>query len=217
MDAPRAFGAVPLSTTRHGAPILTPITMCGRRQDMQDADLLVQLAGIAGVFVGFGALIAVRSGGATEDYDVASVGMVVWLGITVVFVALIPVALGRFEIPAHTLWLVCSLVAIALFWIGNEVVQRVSRELRALKTIYKRRTRVWIELIGMAFWAPATLALVAIVLGLLPDQEPALYLASVMLLLFMDAWLLLLLVFSVGRPQAASEPTVLPAPGGAST
>jgi hypothetical protein len=60
--------------------------------------------------------------------------------------------------------------------------------------------RVWVELVSMAFWAPMTVALVAIVLGLLPDQEPALYLASVVCLLFMDAWLLLMLVFSVGRP-----------------
>ena len=33
---------------------------------MQDADLFMGLTGIAGVFVGFGALIAVRSGGPTE-------------------------------------------------------------------------------------------------------------------------------------------------------
>jgi len=183
---------------------------------MQDTDLLLSLAEIAGVFVGFGALIAIRGGGATEDYDVASVGMVVWGGITVVFVALIPVALGRFDIPAHTLWPACSLVALALFWIGNEVVGRISRELRALKTLYTRRTRVWVELAGAVFWAPMTVALIAVVLGLFPDQEPALYLASVVLLLFMDAWMLLLLVFSVGRPRAASDPAALPATGGPS-
>jgi hypothetical protein len=183
---------------------------------MQDADLFLSLAGIAGVFVGFGALIAIRSGGATEEYDVASVGMVVWGGITVVFIALVPVAMSRFDIPAHALWLACSLIALALFWIRNEVVQRISREVPALKTIYPRRTRWWMELVGMAFWAPMTVALVAIALGLFPDQEPTLYFASVVLLLLMDAWLLLLVVFSVGRPQAASDPAVLAAPGGSS-
>ncbi|MHB8892802.1 MAG: hypothetical protein ACYC65_12240 [Candidatus Limnocylindrales bacterium] len=183
---------------------------------MQDAELFLSLAEIAGVFVGFGALIAIRGGGVTEDYDVASVGMVVWGGITVVFVALVPVALSRFDIPGHALWLACSLIVLALFWIGNEVVQRVSRELRALKTVYTHRTRVWVELAGTAFWAPMTAALVAIVLGLFPDQEPALYLASVVLLLFMDAWLLLLLVFSVGRPQAVSDQAPLPVTGGSS-
>jgi hypothetical protein len=183
---------------------------------MQDADLYLSLAGIAGVFVGFGALIAIRGGGPTEDYDVASVGMVVWGGITVIFVALVPVTLSRFDLSGHALWLACSLIALVLFWIGNEVVGRVSRELRALKTMYPRRTRWWMELVGMAFWAPMTVALVAIILGLLPDQEPALYFASVVLLLLMDAWLLLLLVFSVGRPETASNPAVPPPPGGAS-
>ncbi len=138
---------------------------------MPDADLLVQPAGIAGVFVGFRALIAIRGGNAAEDYDVASVGMVVWLGTTVVFVALIPVALGRFGIPGHTLWLVCSLVAIALFWIGNEVVQHVSRELRELKTIYKRRTRVWIELIGMASGRPRPSCLSPSCSGCFPTRD----------------------------------------------
>jgi hypothetical protein len=33
---------------------------------MQDADLFLSLAGIAGVFVGFGALISVRSGDPSE-------------------------------------------------------------------------------------------------------------------------------------------------------
>ena len=33
---------------------------------MQDTELFLSLAEIAGVFVGFGALIAVRSGGPTE-------------------------------------------------------------------------------------------------------------------------------------------------------
>ncbi len=39
---------------------------------MQDADLFLELAAIAGVFVGFGALIAVRGGGASDTFEVAS-------------------------------------------------------------------------------------------------------------------------------------------------
>ena len=37
---------------------------------MPDVDLLLSLAEIAGVFVGFGALIAVRSAGPREAYEV---------------------------------------------------------------------------------------------------------------------------------------------------
>ena len=183
---------------------------------MQDTGLFMELAGIAGVFVGFGALIAIRGGSATEDFDVASVGAVVRNGIAVILASLVPVALSRFDIPGHALWLACSLFTLALFWIGSEIVGRVSRELRALKAVYKRRTRVWVELVTAVLWAPMTVALAAIVLGSFPDQEPALYFASVVLLLFMDAWLLLLLVFSVRRPLPASGQATLPATGGSS-
>ena len=44
---------------------------------MQDADLFLELAGIAGVFVGFAALIAVRSGGPSEPLEVAPMRMMV--------------------------------------------------------------------------------------------------------------------------------------------
>jgi hypothetical protein len=37
---------------------------------MQGTDVLLSLAEIAGVFVGFGALIAVRSGGTSEAFEV---------------------------------------------------------------------------------------------------------------------------------------------------
>ena len=40
---------------------------------MQEAGLFVTLAEIAGVFVGFGALIAVRSGGASDAREVAGI------------------------------------------------------------------------------------------------------------------------------------------------
>ncbi len=40
---------------------------------MQDADLFLSLAGIAGVFVGFGALMSVRSGGPRVADEVSSI------------------------------------------------------------------------------------------------------------------------------------------------
>ena len=55
---------------------------------MQDADLFLELAGIAGVFVGFAALISVRSGGASGAHEVAYIGWVVSTAIWVVIAAL---------------------------------------------------------------------------------------------------------------------------------
>jgi drug/metabolite transporter (DMT)-like permease len=112
---------------------------------MPETELLIPLAEIAGVFVGFGALIAVRAGGAGD---------------------------------AHEITFIRSVVTIAL----------------------------WVIIA----------ALVLVVLGLFPDQEPALYLTAVGLGLLLGALTLLFLVFQQGRPQPASEPAPLPATGGSS-
>ena len=60
-------------------------------------------------------------------------------------------------------------------------------------------------------------ALSLVALGLIPDQEPALYLTAVELGLLETAVTLLFLVFSQRRPQAASDPAAMPATGGSST
>ncbi len=47
---------------------------------MQDIELFLSLAEIAGVFVGFGALIAVRSGGTSDAVDITSIRWAVTSG-----------------------------------------------------------------------------------------------------------------------------------------
>jgi hypothetical protein len=56
------------------------------------------------------------------------VGMVAWFGIQVVVAAITPVVVRRFGVDGHALWLACSLVVLALWWIGDEVVSRISPE-----------------------------------------------------------------------------------------
>ena len=48
---------------------------------MPNAELLIHLAEIAGVFVGFGALISIRSDTTTDEYEVTMIRMIVWTGI----------------------------------------------------------------------------------------------------------------------------------------
>ena len=79
---------------------------------MQDADLFMELAGIAGVFVGFGALIAVRSGGASEPFEVAYMRGVVSMGMLTVVAALAPVTLGRYDLTEHQVWALSSAVVL---------------------------------------------------------------------------------------------------------
>ena len=171
---------------------------------MQDTELFLSLAEIAGVFVGFGALIAIRSAGPANVIEVASIGWVVLLATVVVASALAPVVVGRFGVAGHGLWLACSVVALVLVWGGFAVTERLSAEQRVfMDARAPLRGRAWTELAGAVTWLPATVALVLVVLGVLPEQEPALYFAAVVLFLMMDALLLLLVVFRVGLPTVA--------------
>jgi hypothetical protein len=88
-----------------------------------------------------------------------------------------------------------------------------SRELGAAWSL-TRTVAVGASFMGLMM--PTIAALVLVVLGLFPDQEPALYLTAVGLGLLLGALTLLFLVFQQGRPQPASEPAPLPATGGSS-
>ena len=132
---------------------------------MQDVELFLALAEIAGIFVGFGALIALRSGATADPAEVMFVGMVVWMGVQAVAGALAPVAISRFGVTGHALWLTCSVIVLALFWIGDELVKRLSPERRAILAAMPRKARARQELIGVPFWLPMNLALVLVVLG----------------------------------------------------
>ena len=171
---------------------------------MQDTELFLSLAEIAGVFVGFGALIAIRSAGPANVVEVAVISWVVMLATVVVAAALAPVVVGRFGAAGHGLWLVCSVFALVLFWGGFAVSERLGAEQRAFaEARAPLKARAWVELVGVAVWLPATVALVLVVLGVVPDQEAALYFAAVVLFLMMDALLLLMVVFGVGLPTGA--------------
>ncbi|HEX6302463.1 MAG TPA: hypothetical protein VF148_18590 [Acidimicrobiia bacterium] len=75
-----------------------------------DTELFVHLAEIAGVFVGFGALISIRSERTREDYEVVMIRFIVWFGILVVVTALAPVIISQFGVAGHSLWVSCSVL-----------------------------------------------------------------------------------------------------------
>lgn len=170
---------------------------------MQDADLFLSLAEIAGVFVGFGALIAVRSGGASEAHEVTYIRSVVWTGLWVVIAALVPVVISRYDITGHGLWAACSLVGLVLFWV-MWIVNRRTPEHREDMATYSRRTLMVFAFIILGILGlPLNIALSLVVLGVLPELEAALYLTAVMLSLFLGAFALMTLVLSQRRRESA--------------
>jgi hypothetical protein len=156
------------------------------------------LAGIAGVFVGFGALISVRSGGASNATEVSYIRGVVWAAVWVVVAALAPVIISRYDITGHELWVACSLAGLA-FWFSLALLFIRAPETREDRATYSRAQLVAVETGNLLFVVPMITALVLIVLGLFPDREPALYLTAVGLQLFLGVIVLLELVFSQRR------------------
>lgn len=174
---------------------------------MQDADLFVGLAGIAGVFVGFAALIAVRSGGPSDPLEVAPMRMIVSMAMLTIVAALAPVALGRYGLTDHQVWALSS----ALACVGLAGVLAVSArtpEYRASWAMSTAATKLTLgAVVEWSFFALYMIALlvapIIIMLGVGPDLEAALYFTYVALILLGAGWALLGLVFAQRRPASA--------------
>ena len=173
---------------------------------MQDTELFLSMAEIAGVFVGFGALIAVRSGGAGEAQEVAPMRLVVALGMLTIIAALAPLTLGRYDLTAHQV-LVLSSVLVVICYAGLLFIQIRAPEYTAATAIVmptRPRTQILLERLAFVLIVGGSaLALSAIVLGVAPELEAALYFSVVVLLLVQAAWALLWLVFMERRPRTA--------------
>jgi len=170
---------------------------------MQDTELFMELAAIAGVFVGFGALIAVRSGGATDAYEVAYVRGVVFMGLLAVVAALAPVTLGRYALDEHQVLALSGVVLVVGLGGGIIAMTRTPEWASSEWDVFWPR---WVRVAVMAVTVPWFLAMliipVVIALGVAPGLEAALYFTDLVLILLSTAWLLLQMVFRVRRPAS---------------
>jgi hypothetical protein len=177
---------------------------------MLDVEVLLSLAEIAGVFVGFGALIAVRSGGPSQPQEVAPMRAMVSLGLLTVMAALAPVTLGRYDLNGHEIWALSSALVLAGLFVlvaanartpeyrANWATEldRGGKRGRTAALIQVAQGVVWVIYMGALAVAP-----VPIMLGLLTEIEAALYFTVVVLLLLGAGWTLLGLVFTGRHPS----------------
>jgi hypothetical protein len=174
---------------------------------MQDADLFLSVAGIAGVFVGFGALISVRSGGPSEVDEVAYMRSVVALGMVTVVAALAPVTLGRYDLTDHQVWALSSALTLAGL-LGMVAANARTSEYRAGWSASTRGRRFQAgDVVETAVFALYVIVMVltpiVIILGVASRLEPALYFMYVVLILLGAGWTLLYLVYMQRRPANA--------------
>ena len=166
---------------------------------MDGTDLFLSLAEIAGVFVGFGALIAVRSATTMGANEVNGIRWVVTTAIWVVIVALAPIIVSSYGLTSPELWRVCSLLALALLVVMMVVFLRTPENQAVLAdnlaTVPPTLTAL---VMGPTVWVPMLLLVVAlalVALGPFPNLEQALYLTAVALGLLMGALGMFVAVF----------------------
>lgn len=162
---------------------------------LQDFSLFMTMAQIAGIFVGFGALISITS---KSDIDVDQLGQiraVVTIGLTVIVAALLPVGLGHYGLTGHTLWLLCSLVFLMLSW-GVTFYSLQRRENRELTLARVRANPISAVFFWLLLEIPMQLPLILTVLGLYPNLEVAFYITALVLNLFQAAFVLAQFVYS---------------------
>jgi hypothetical protein len=177
-----------------------------RSDNVQDADLFVGLAGIAGVFVGFAALITVRSGGPSDPLEIAPMRVMVSMAMLTIVAALAPVTLVRYDLTDHQVWVLSSAL-ILIGWLLIFVASARTPEYRASWATSMAESRLSPGDVagGIAYGLYMIVALVVpiiIMLGVAPDLEAALYFTVVVLILLGTGATLLGLVFMQRGPAS---------------
>ena len=159
----------------------------------QDVELFIAIAEIAGVFVGFGALISLTRKDAIEFSQLGRLRGVVSIGLAVIVTALIPVGLSRYGITGHYLWFISSIIFLVLLW-GMSILSLRKPEYRKLMIKQTHDS----PMMSMFFWilleAPIHVSLIIAVLGIYPNLDPALYTTALLFHLFEAAFVLVQIV-----------------------
>lgn len=166
---------------------------------MQAFDLFLSIAEIAGVFVGFGALISLLRDRQAEGR--VALHAVIANGLVALVAALVPVALSQYGLTGRGLWGWSSGIFLFLCWAAIWGGLR-NPEIREATKVDARANPV----LGIVFWglleAPLQLPLVLILLGVMVNHARALYFTALVLCLVQAAFLLGRAVFSSATSSA---------------
>jgi hypothetical protein len=158
-----------------------------------DLDLFLSIAEIAGVFVGFGALISLSRDRAVEAR--ALLRAVVTIGLLVLVAALLPVALARYGLTDRTLWGWSSAGFLLMIWIVI-VGFLLDPEHRAWAKADARANPALTAFFWVVLEVPIQVPLVLVLLGVAPTLAAAFYVTALVLNLFQAAFVLARLVLA---------------------
>jgi hypothetical protein len=162
-----------------------------------DADLFLSIAEIAGVFVGFGALISFSR---DRTMEARALRMVVTIGLVVLVAALLPVWLARYALTERALWAWSSGAFLLIIWVAI-LGPLLDPSQRAWMKAESRAHPVFMTLFLVALEIPIQVPLVLVILGVAPTLSPAFYVTALVLNLIEAAVLLARIAFTrVSQP-----------------
>ena len=162
---------------------------------MADTELFVSLAG---VFVGFGALISVSSEVHLSAIRENQIRTVVSTGLMVILAALIPLGLERYGVSGHSLWLVSSLAILLISWAVIVLALR-QKETRDSALSQARSNPFQSAVYWLLLELPIHVSLLLIVLGANSRLDSAFYLTALLFNLFQAVFVLTQFVYAQER------------------
>ena len=172
-----------------------------------ETELFVHFAEIAGVFVGFGALISLRSANVTDAHDVVYLKAVLMLGVWVVIAALVPIAVSRYSIDGHALWLSSAVVAFAMWFVVLVTFAR-GADTRVLNRSLEPVDR-YFPLVGAPLHLVIAVSLVLTILGVWRSFDEARYVTALAAAVVFAGYTLLTFVMSQ-KHEVGRDTTALP-------
>lgn len=157
-------------------------------------ELFVHFAEIAGIFVGFGALIGLRSGQSSDLHDVVYLTSVLALGVWVVIAALVPIALSQYGVHNDTLWRSSAVAAFA-FWVVSLIALWRHPSFRSMNSTPEPLDRFF-PVVGLPLHIMIAGSLILIILGIWSRLDEALYVTALAAAVVFAGYTLLTLVLS---------------------
>ena len=127
---------------------------------VQNIEIFIGIAHIAGIFVGFEALIS-----ATHQKEVVRIRGLVTVGLTTIIASLLPIGLSSYGFSGHLLWFLCSLIYFCLDWTVLFLSLRKS-ETRELLRNERKTHPVMAILFWLLFEVPLQVPLILVIIGL---------------------------------------------------
>jgi hypothetical protein len=164
---------------------------------IQNVEIFIGIAHIAGIFIGFAALISIIRRDEIEHFKLSRIRAVVQIGLLVVIGALIPIGFDLYGASGHILWFICSFIFLALNWLMG-LLSILNPENREAMIAQMRNSPLKSILFWLLFEFPLQASLILIIIGLFPDIEHALYTTALFFNLFEAVYTLVQLVYSQG-------------------